>query len=314
MQDLTVGQIGLGNMGGNVAKHLVDEGFDVVGFDISAQAMEEFEEHGGRGVGSNAAVAAESDVVLTALNYPEIVEEVFFGSEGIVEGAEEELVCIEQSTVPPDSTRNIAAKLEGTDIDLLGAPFQGNPYNCRNGSLVLPIGGRREVYEDERVQAVLGAQTRAINYMGDIGAGKATKLVSQCMGLGNTALALEALALGAAQGLEPGRLHEALKWGGATSLAFRLFVPTALNRDFEPTFSVEYTLKDLRFALQAAEDADFPLSIGSTILQEYTAAAAMGYQDEATPAVVKVFEEYLDGTLEAEGGVEVSENDPIFSK
>ena len=313
MPDLTVGQIGLGNMGGNVAKHLLDEGFDVVGFDISPEATDSFEEHGGRSVASNAAVAAESDVVLTALNYPEIVQEVFFGAEGIVDGADGDVICIEQSTVPPDSARELAADLEDTDIDLLGAPFQGNPYNCRNGTLVLPIGGDRDVYEDDKIQTLLNAQAREHNYMGDLGAGKATKLVSQCMTLGNTALALEALSLGVAQGLDPGRLHEALKWGGATSLAFRLFVPAALSRDFEPVFPIEYTLKDLRFVLQAAEDADFPLSIGSSILQEYTAAAAKGHKHEGTSAVVKVFEDYLDGTLEAEG-IEVPSDDPIFSK
>ncbi len=314
MSAITVGQIGLGQMGGSVAQHLLEEGFDVVGFDISEEAMASFEEAGGRGLDSNAAVAAEADVVLFALHYPEIVEEVFFGPEGIVAGAEGDLICIEQSTVPPDTTRSLAVELEGTGIDLLGAPFQGNPYNARQGALVLPIGGEWSVYEDERVRTVLDAESREHNYMGPIGAGKATKLVSQCMTLGNTAVALEALALGAAQGLEPGRLHEALKWGGATSLAFRLFVPTALTRDFEPIFPVEYTLKDLRFALRAAEDADFPLRIASTILQEYTAAAAMGYGEEGTPAVAKVFEAYLDDTLEAEGEVEVPEGDPVFAQ
>lgn len=311
MSDVTVGQIGLGNMGGNVAKRLLDEGFDVVGFDISEEAMADFEDHGGRVAGSNAEVAAEVDVLLTALTYPEIVEEVYLGADGVVEGADEDLICIEQSTVPPDSTRELAAELEPHGIDLLGAPFQGNAHNCRNGTLTLPVGGDREVFDDERVQAVLDAQGREINYMGEIGAGKATKLVSQCMTMGNTAVALESLALGAAQGLDPGRLHEAMKWGGGTSLALRLFVPSAMTRDFDPTFTVELTLKDLRFALRAAEDADFPLSIGSTILQQFTAAAAMGHDQEAPTSVVKVFEEYLDGTLESQD-VEVPESDPIF--
>ena len=314
MATITVGQIGLGEMGGNVASHLIDEGFDVVGFDVDEEALNEFEEYGGRVADSNADLAAESDIVLSALSYPEIIEAAYLGPDGVIEGAHEDLICIEQSTVPPASTKKLAEELEVANVDFLGAPFLGGAANCRDGTVVLPVGGKQAVYEDERVQEVLNTMSRHTHYMGEIGAGKATKLVNNCISLGNTVLALEALSLGVAHDLDVNDMYEALKYGAASSVMFRVVMPSALNRDFEPSFPVKYTQKDLRFALRAAEEVDFPMQIASQNLQLYTAAAAQGWGDEDAPAVVKVFEQYLDGVVAADEPIEPEVDDPILSK
>lgn len=314
MGDITVGQIGLGNMGGNLAHHLVEEGFEVLGYDVEEDAMGELEDHGGYPVSSNADLAAESDVVLSALSYPEIIEAAYLGPDGVIEGAHDDLVCIEQSTVPPEPIRELHGTLGEAGVDLLDAPFLGGPMHCRNGTVVLPVGGERSVYENERVQSVLSAASRKSHYMGASGAGKSTKLVNNCISLGTTVLGLEALALGAAQGLDVGDLHEALKYGAASSVMFRVVLPSALNREFEPSFPVSYVQKDLRYALRAAEAVDFPMQVTSSILNLYTAAAAMGHKDENAPAVVKVFEQWLDEPLEAEGGIDRDDEDPILSR
>ncbi|WP_144906075.1 NAD(P)-dependent oxidoreductase [Halobellus captivus] len=314
MASVTVGQIGLGRMGGGIAYHLVDEGFDVIGFDIQDDALAEFEAHGGRIAESNAELASEVDILLSALSYPEIVEAAYLGDDGVVHGAHEDLICIEQSTVPPESTRELAADLRTHGIDLLDAPFFGGPDNARNGTVLLPVGGPKSAFDDDNVQAVFSSIARHTQYMGESGAGKTTKLVNNCISLGNTVLALEALSLGAAQGLDVRDLFDTLKFGAGSSVAFRVLMPSALNRDFEPGFPVEYTQKDLRYALRAAEDVDFPMHVMTSILQLYTAAAASGYAKENAPAVIKVFEQYLDEALEVEEKIEVNAaEDPILS-
>jgi len=314
MSSITVGQIGLGRMGGGIAYRLVDEGFDVVGFDVQDEALADFEEHGGRTAESNAELAAEVDILLSALSYPEVIEAAYLGTDGVVEGAHEDLICIEQSTVPPEPTRELAEKLREQSVDLLDAPFFGGPDNARNGTVLLPVGGSRETYEDPAVQEVFDAIARNTRYMGESGAGKTTKLVNNCISLGNTVLALEALSLGVGQGLDVQDLFETLKFGAGSSVAFRVLMPSALNRDFEPGFPVEYTQKDLRYAVRAAEQVDFPMHVTTSILQLYTAAAASGQKHENAPAVIKVFEQYLDEMLEVEDEIEVNPGeDPILS-
>ncbi|WP_162524362.1 NAD(P)-dependent oxidoreductase [Halobellus captivus] len=314
MPEITVGQIGLGSMGGSVAKCLIDDGFDVLGFDISEEACDSLSEYGGDIAASGAEVAAESDILLTALNYPEIVEEVYLGDGGIVEGAHDGLVCIEQSTIPPEPARQLAKELDERGIEMLDAPFlSGGPQFARNGTMVLPIGGDRALYDDEDIQSVLASMSREFHYMGAVGNGKATKLVSNIMALGHVVLSLEALSLGVAQGLDSQDLFETLKYGAGSSVMFRVAVPSALNRDFSPSFPVKSSQKDLRFALRAGEDIDFPMHVTNSILQLYTAAAASGYADEGSSAVVKVFEEWTGSSLESDDEVEVDIDDPVYT-
>lgn len=309
---VTVGQIGLGSMGKNVAYRLVDEGFDVIGFDLREEPMQSLEEHGGRTASSNAEVAAESDIVLTALNYPEIVEAVYTGPDGVLAGAHDDLICIEQSTIPPEPIRELAPAFEERDVALLDAPFlSGGPSFARNGTMVLPVGGDQAVVEQDAVQAVLQAQSREMHHVGPVGAGKTTKLVSNIMALGNMLLGLEALSFGVAQGMDTRTLFDALAYGAGSSVMFRVVLPAALNRDFEPNFPVSSTQKDLRFARRSAEDVDFPLHITNSILEVYTMAAGMGHAADDSTAAVKVFEQFLDGTLAVDDGIEIDYDDPI---
>ncbi len=308
----TIGQVGLGQMGGNLARHLIDNDFDVVGFDVSEEACVSFREYGGEVASSNADVASRADIVLTALQNPAIIEEAFFASDGIVHGDFEELVCIEQSTVPPEAVTGLAEEVASHGITLCDCPFLGGSFHTRNGELVSPFGGPETVYTDGDTQEFLETISKTHAYVGEVGNGKATKLVNNAISLGNTALAMEAMTLGLGYGLDPEQLYELLEFGGATSLMFRVHMPSVLARDFEPEFPLAYTQKDLRYALRAAEDLEYPMHITSTILQQYTAAAAKGYAEEDTRAIAKLFEEYVGEPLE--GDIERDGPDPLLAE
>ncbi len=312
MSSITVGQVGLGTMGKNVALRLLDEGFDVIGFDIDQEPLEEIVEHGGRAADSNDELGAQADIVLSALNYPEIVEAAYFGPEGVFEGVDGEVICIEQSTIPPGAIRELAPRFDEAGASLLDVPFlSGGPSFARSGSMVLPVGGPRGLYEDDRVQAVLDALSREKHYVGELGTGKTTKLVSNMMALGNLALGLEALSYGVAQGMDSRTLWETLAYGAGSSVMFRVVLPAALNRDFEPGFPVKSSQKDLRFARRSAESVDFPVPITNAIHEMYTMGAGMGHADENSPAMAKVYEAFLEETLGVDEPVEIDYDDPI---
>lgn len=309
----TVGQVGLGQMGGSLAKHLIDSDFDVIGFDISEEACADLADYGGEIADSNADLATSADIVLVALKNPDIIDAAFFSDDGIIHGSFDELVVIEQSTVPPAAVKALQERLESTDIDLCDCPFLGGPIHCRSGTLVSPFGGERSTYDDPAVQSVLEAISKTYDYVGDVGNGKATKLVNNTISLGNTALAMEAMALGVGHGLDPKQLFELLQFGGATSLMFRIHTPNVLQRNFEPQFPLGYTQKDLRYALRSAEELDYPMNITSAILQQYNAAASRGYAEEDTPAIVKYFEEFVDGEVATDEEIDTPEQDPLFT-
>lgn len=301
---MTIGQIGLGNMGMNLAKHLLDKDYDVVGFDVSDEAVNEFAEYGGRAANSNADVAEQSDIILTALPNSSIVRDVYLGPGGIVEGGSEGLVCLEQSTIPPGPAQDIAEEIREEGIEMLDVPFGGRPKDCRDGSLISTVGGDRNIYDDELIQDLLETISTEAHYMGSFGAGKTTKIVNNMMALGNTALAMEAMAVGVAHDVDPANLYEALKNHGGTSKQFRGNLPRVLNRNFESRFPVSYAQKDLGYALQMGEEVDFPMSITSNIYHEYTTAAATGRADEDSSAIVKLYEDYIDDQVKSDVNVE----------
>src|SRR6056297_544564 len=118
MSTTTVGVVGLGKMGGNMAKHLVDEGLDVRGHDVAPEARDEFSDYGGTVADSARDVAHESDVTITSLPNSDIVEAVYTGEDGLV-AEDVETVFLEMSTIAPPTTEGLADAIEGTPADLL---------------------------------------------------------------------------------------------------------------------------------------------------------------------------------------------------
>lgn len=147
-------------MGGSVAKCLIDAGFDVVGFDISEEACDAFDEYGGEIAPSNAAVAADADIVLTGLSYPESSRRCIGVTTASLRNSRG-LVCIEQSTIPLEPTRQLADELDAHGVELLGPPFLSeDPQFARNGTMVLPIGGEEALYDDDNIWSILEVMTQ----------------------------------------------------------------------------------------------------------------------------------------------------------
>jgi len=125
-EQTTIGFIGLGIMGKPAAKNLVDDGYDLIVNDIDDEAVQDLEEYGATSVETAAAVAAESDVVITFLPEGKHVRQVALGEEGIIEGAEDGLVYIDMSTIGPTTIREVAAELESVGVTTIDAPVSGS--------------------------------------------------------------------------------------------------------------------------------------------------------------------------------------------
>jgi 3-hydroxyisobutyrate dehydrogenase-like beta-hydroxyacid dehydrogenase len=292
MSTTTVGVVGLGKMGGNMARHLVDTGFEVHGHDVDPAAREAFEAHGGTVAGSARDVARACDVTITSLPNSEIVEAVYTGEDGLV-APDVETIFLEMSTIAPPTTERVAEAVEGTPSDLLDAPITGGPENSRDGTLTGLVGGAESVFESTPAQDVLGALCAEVHYAGSSGAGHAIKLLNNTMSMGNLLLAMETVVLGARYGIESERLWEILGNASATSVAFESRMPRVLERDFEAGFTVDFARKDIGLAVEMADAEDYSMLLGGMVHRLYTQASDEGFGDEDVGAVVKLFEQRL---------------------
>jgi len=298
MSESTIGIVGLGRMGGNMAQRLIDAGYTVVGTDVSEEAIDRFKERGGQPLETPAAVASTADLLITSLPSPEIVREVYLGADGISEGATPELIVLEMSTIDPDTILEVDEQRDD-ECHLLGAPISGGPESCREGSLTAMVGGEEHVFQRDEVQNLLEALTNRAYYAGDIEAGHTLKLINNVMSMGNLLLAVEAVSLGRARGVEGEVLYEVLSNAGGASNQFRKRMPRVLNREFEPGFTIDLTTKDIGLALDTADSVSYPMFITSDIYNLFLKAQNRGLGNEDMSAIVKLFEEDLNVNVEA---------------
>lgn len=303
MTDTTVGIVGLGRMGGNMARRLVDEGLDVIGTDLDSDSIAAFEEIGGESRPSTAAVARDSDVVVSSLPGPETVEAVYTAEDGLLAGGEGTVV-LETSTIDPDTIASLAGRAADRGVDVLGAPVSGGPEASRDGTLTFMVGGDRSVFDREDVMTVLSALGRNVTYVGVVDAGHTLKLMNNVMSMGNLLLAMEAVSLGAARGVDGEVMLDVLSNAGGSSNQFEKRVPRVLNRNFDPGFTVDLGKKDLGLAIETGTEMDQPMVTASLVHRLFVEASAKGYGAEDAAAVVKLFEETTDAIVEADSHVD----------
>jgi 3-hydroxyisobutyrate dehydrogenase-like beta-hydroxyacid dehydrogenase len=284
-----IGYVGLGMMGGGMATHLVKSGYPVTVFDLSDEAVERVMEFGAERAESPKAVAAASEIVISSLPNPSIVEAVALGADGIIHGARPGTVYIDMSSIEPNTTRRVGAALAAKGIDMLDVPVGKGPPAAAKGDLTLMVAGDPAVVE--RVADVLDTLGSKRFYCGPLGMGVTTKLVNNLVSTTISALTCEAMAIGAKAGLDPQVMHDVMSNTAADSAHLRNgIVRHVLAGNFDPTFKLALARKDLVLATTLAAELGVPSLIGAASLQLYSLALGAGLGDEDQSATVKVLE------------------------
>lgn len=300
MSDATIGIIGLGKMGIGMARNLLDGGYEVCGFDIDPMPRGELDETGGRPLDSAPAVAAASDLFITSLPTPEIVESVLVGDDGAFAAAGDGTIHLEMSTIDPETMLRVGEAAAETGVRSLGSPVSGGPENCIDGTLTIIVGGDRASFEAELPGAVLDRLGGKVYFAGGIDAGHTVKLVNNAISMSNLLIAMEAFSLGVARDVDPAVLFEVLTNAGAGSNQLEKRGPRVLNRNFEPGFTVDFGRKDLRLALETADGMDQPMLVTNLVHDLYTMTSNDGHGDEDAVAVAKLYEALRDVRIEAD--------------
>lgn len=287
----TIGFIGLGAMGEPMARNLLKRGMPLVVHDVRPDPVAGLTTAGARGAATPREVAASSDVIITMLPGRDEVASVYLGAGGVRDGCRSGQIAIDMSTVPPMTTRQVAAELAPRGVRMLDAPVARTREAAVSGTLSIMVGGERAVFEECR--DILGAMGSDVSYCGELGAGEVVKLINNMVLMGNIAALAEGLTLGVKAGVNAGTLVDVLSKGSSDSFALRNHVAKfALRGDFgEGRFSVDYALKDIRYAMEMAESLTVPLVQHAVTRQLYTLAKAQGFARNYYPVVFKVVEQ-----------------------
>jgi len=285
-----VAVIGMGQMGSGMAGRLRESNLDVVGYDVNADQAARLTKEGFRMASSIAEALAGRSIVLTSLPDPKAVSEAWLGADGIVASAATGTLCIELSTIDPQTMRNVAEAAVSRGIAVVDCPVSGSPNEARAGKLILMAGGAEsDVKRAEPILNLLGSDCK---YTGGIGTAKVVKIVNNMMSMGNVLVAAEAFALGVAAGVEPQKLYDVLSVGGGRSHHFTKRFPNAIQGNFAPGFKMELGEKDLALAVELGRMIRMPTPSASASRELYALALAEGFRGQDIVALLAMYQNW----------------------
>jgi len=279
--------VGIGQMGSGMARRLSGSGFDVLGFDISAQSRELAEASGLKTQGDLKLAMHNRKVILSSVPNAETARQAWLGPTGILQYAQPGDIGIELSTIDPETMRQIAAAAQAKGVRMLDAPVSGGPEEAATGNLVLMVGGNQD--DIAEVDAILKALSSACHYTGVVGTGKTVKLVNNMMAMGNILVAAEAFALGTTAGVEPELLFSVLSGSGGRSHHFLKRFPNAIKGNFKPGFKLELGEKDLALAIEFGRTLNHPTPAASVIREMMAMGLASGYRGQDVVAMLDFY-------------------------
>jgi 3-hydroxyisobutyrate dehydrogenase len=283
-----IGFIGLGIMGRGMARNILKAGFPLWVWNRTASRMDELAAEGAGPASSPGDLAFHSDIIITCVSDTPDVEQVILGEGGIIHGARPGSLVIDMSTISPQTTQRIAAKLAERHIHMLDAPVSGGSEGAARGTLSIMVGG--DAAQFERALPVFQAMGKTITHLGPIGAGQTTKLVNQILVVGHALAMSEALLFAQAGGVDLRKALDAVASGAAGSWMLSNRGPQILARDWRPGFTIDLQQKDIRLVLQEADRLGVPLPGTALIHQLYRTLQARGLGHEGNHALIKALE------------------------
>jgi 3-hydroxyisobutyrate dehydrogenase-like beta-hydroxyacid dehydrogenase len=266
---MRVGVIGLGNIGGAIAAHLVADGHRVVVFDQDATRMAAVT--GAACAVAPDEVARETEISFLSLPTPAAVRAV---AEKWLPGAAPGSVLVDLSTNAPAVVRELGAALAKHACHLLEAPLTGGAPGARARALVFLVGGEPAVFE--RCQPLLAKLGRATFFFGPLGTGNTAKLVNSLLAFTATWASLEGLAIAARGGLDLRTLVEAVRAGGAGNFFMDRMVEGLNQRGRPPQFALALAAKDAGLLVDLAKELGVPAPVAGQIARVLSAAAKGG--------------------------------------
>jgi 3-hydroxyisobutyrate dehydrogenase-like beta-hydroxyacid dehydrogenase len=275
--DMVVGFVGLGIMGGRIAANLQKAGYKLVVYDLQRQAASRHLNAGAVWADNPRAVASGADVIFSSLPEPPDVEAVAFGPDGLIAGMKPGAAYFDLSTNSPSVVRKLHAAFAEKGLHMLDAPVSGGPTGAESRKLAIWVGGDEKVFNQHK--PVLDAIGDRAAYVGPIGSATVAKLVHNMSGYAIVCALAETFTLGVKAGIDPLTLWQAVRQGAVgRRLTFDALIDQFLPGEYDqPAFALKLAHKDVSLANALGRELGMPMRLCNLTLAELTEALARGW-------------------------------------
>ena len=282
----SVGFVGLGVMGGGIARRLLDAGHELVGWNRTKEKAAPLMEAGMGWCDTPREIAERSEVVFSMVTNVAALQAVADGPDGLLAGLGPGKVYVDMSTVSPSASRALAERVRETGAEMLDAPVSGSVATLEQGKLSVMVGGDATTFE--RVEPILRDIGPVVTHVGENGQAVLMKIAH------NLSLAVQMLAfsegvlLAEKGGIERATAVEVLTSSAIASPMVKYRGPFVLEQPEEAWFDVNMMQKDMLYALEAGRELDVPLPTTAVVNEYLTAARALGMEKRDFAALFDV--------------------------
>lgn len=274
--------IGLGNMGAPMALNLVRAGHELVVFDLMPQAIKTLTDAGAHAADSARAAVAGAEFVISMLPASQHVERLYLGNEGLLSVIQPGTLIIDCSTIAPETARKVAQAAQAAQLAMIDAPVSGGTGGAVAGTLTFIVGGQSA--DLDKARPLLEKMGKNIFHAGDAGAGQVAKICNNMLLGILMAGTAEALALGAANGLDPVVLSDIISKSSGRNWATELYNPwpgvmenAPASKGYAGGFGVDLMLKDLGLAAESALQSRASTPLGELARNLYSLHSSQGH-------------------------------------
>jgi len=288
-----IGFIGLGNMGGPMARNLLKAGYRVKAFDVLSSALEAVAAAGAVAASSAQAAASDVEAVVTMLPAGMQVREIFLGKNGVIAAAKKGTLLIDSSTIDVETARNVIDAATEAGMDMVDAPVSGGVAGAENAALTFMVGGTEAAFQ--RAKPILESMGKTIVHAGGPGNGQAAKICNNMILAVSMIVVSEAFILAERLHLDSQKLFEISSKASGQCWALTSYcpvpgpVPTSpANRDYRAGFTAEMMLKDLRLSQEASQKGGVATPLGAMATELYTLFVNSGNKKVDFSGIIKM--------------------------
>jgi len=283
---MKIGWIGTGVMGKSMCAHLIDAGHQVSVFNRTKEKALDLINKGAKWCSNPIEVAQNSDVIFTIVGFPNDVEEVYLGENGIMKGVKNGDIIVDMTTSEPSLAQKIYEEAKKKGVSSVDAPVSGGDVGAKNATLAIMSGGDKETYD--KVFPLFELMGKNIAYMGKAGAGQHTKMSNQILIASTMIGVVESLLYAYKAGNDLNEVIDVIGKGAAGCWSINNLGPRIVDNNFDPGFFIKHFIKDMGIALKEAKSMNLSLPGLALAYQFYISATALGLENLGTQGLYKV--------------------------
>jgi 3-hydroxyisobutyrate dehydrogenase len=298
--NIVVGFIGLGTMGGKMATNIQKAGYKIVVHDLHRQSASHHLQAGAEWAETPRALAEKSDVIFTSLPEPTDVERVATGADGLIEGVKKGAAYFDLSTNAQSMVKGLHDAFAKKGVQMLDAPVSGGPSGAESRKMAIWVGGDRATYD--RFKPVLDAMGDRPSYVGGIGTATVAKLVHNMSSYAISCALAETFTMGVKAGMDPVALWEAVRQGvTGRRLTLDGLIDQFLPGKYDPpNFALKLATKDVRLATALGRELGVPMRICNLAYSEMVEACNRGWEGRDSRVVMVLEQERAGVTIAAD--------------